>query len=220
MVLGLYWNLPAASAPTAHASMTRRQAEEAHRIRCERFQVGDCWTWLYRDANGDPSSWERYTVSTARGSDLEIELASKFAADEEFTAHHRMRLSLEDALGAREAKSDWQLRRFDFLDGIFWRVAPHRDNTQAFEEKFDVFSMRSAATAESGSATRSQEVAALGRSDLYRSRRHEYTGAWYVRDGSHAGCAAFKSFGPEGGADSFTFELVGVGARGDRAEKR
>ena len=85
MVLGLYWNLRAASAPTAHASMTRRQAEEAHRIRCERFQVGDCWTWLYRDANGDPSSWERYTVSTARGSDLEIELASKFAADEEFT---------------------------------------------------------------------------------------------------------------------------------------
>ena len=82
MVLGLYWNLRAASAPTAHASMTRRQAEEAHRIRCERFQVGDCWTWLYRDANGDPSSWERYTVSTARGSDLEIELASKFAADE------------------------------------------------------------------------------------------------------------------------------------------
>ena len=137
MVLGLYWNLRArASAPM----------EEAHRIRCERFQVGDCWTWLYRDANGDPSSWERYTVSTARGSDLEIELASKFAADEEFTAHHRMRLSLEDALGAREAKSDWQLRRFDFLDGIFWRVAPHRDNTQAFEEKFDVFSMRSAAT--------------------------------------------------------------------------
>ena len=62
MVLGLYWNLRArASAPT----------EEAHRIRCERFQVGDCWTWLYRDANGDPSSWERYTVSTARGSDLE-----------------------------------------------------------------------------------------------------------------------------------------------------
>ena len=155
-------------------------------------------------------------MSTARGSDLEIELASKFAADEEFTAHHRMRLSLEDALGAREAKSDWQLRRFDFLDGIFWRVAPHRDNTQAFEEKFDVFSMRSAATAESGSATRSQEVAALGRSDLYRSRRHEYTGAWYVRDGSHAGCAAFKSFGPEGGADSFTFELWARAAIGLR----
>ena len=195
MVLGLYWNLRTTTAPPALSASVSRRQSEARRIRSERFQPGDWWLWLYRDAKGEVSSWERYTVSTARGSDLEIELASKFDENAPFTAHHRMRLNLEDALGAPEAKSDWQLRRFDYLDGIYWRVAPHRDNTQAFEEKFDVFSMRSAASV---TATRSQqEVAALGRSDLYQSRRHEYTGAWYVRaPHRHSGCLLYTSPSP------------------------
>ena len=50
-------------------------------------------------------------------------------------------------------------------------------------------------------------MGSMGRALCVQTRRHGYTDAWYVREPrSHAGVAAFKSFG--GG---FTFQLTAAG---------
>ena len=62
---------------------------------------------------------------------------------------------------------------------------------------------------------RTLDIAALGETSLIRSARNEYTGSWYVREPrAHAGVAAFKAFGAEGAADTYTFELVAMGTGG------
>ena len=184
-------------------------------IREQRFAVGNYWTWIYRDADGNPSSWERYTVISASQTSLTMEMATKFEDDRPFESHHRLEVDLASALAARDDRKQWQMRAFAFRDATdgTWRTAPHRDNVQAFEEKFDVFSMQPL-PAPRAVATRTQEVTALGgRAVCSQSRRHRYTGAWYVREPRRlAGTAAFKSFGPEGGSDSFTFELTETGS--------
>ena len=107
-----------------------------------RFALGNWWTWTYRDAQSEPSSWERYTVVAAADTTLVIEMASKFEDADPFRAHHRMTLDLAESLAARTSFGQWALRRFSFRDADDeWRTAPHRDNVQAFEEKFDCFAM-------------------------------------------------------------------------------
>ena len=96
-----------------------------------RFALGNWWTWTYRDAQGVPSSWERYTVVAAADTTLVIEMASKFEEADPFYAHHRMTLDVADSLAARGSRSQWAFRRFSFRAADDeWRTAPHRDNVQ------------------------------------------------------------------------------------------
>ena len=107
-----------------------------------RFALCNWWTWTYRDAQGGPSSWERYTVVAVADTTLVIEMASKFEDADPFRAHHRMTLDVAESLAARGGSGQWALRRFSFRDADdAWRTAPHRDNVQVFEEKFDCFAM-------------------------------------------------------------------------------
>ena len=52
-----------------------------------------------------------------------------------------MRLKLANNLLARDSREQWCFEEFAFSQGEAWYEAPHRDNVQAFEEKFDVFLM-------------------------------------------------------------------------------
>ena len=191
-------------------------AQTGARAVCEsRFSLGNWWTWTYRDAQGEPSSWERYTVVAAAGTTVVIEMSSKFTDAEPFQGHHRMTVNVAEALTARDSRGQWALQRFSFKDGDdSWRTAPQRDNVQAFEEKFDCFAMLPLPARPRVIATRSIELPAVdsGRVQCCRTSRHEYTGAWHIREPRrHAGVAAFKSFGPEGGPDTFTFQLTEIG---------
>lgn len=183
-----------------------------------RFKQGDWWVWLYREPDGTPSSWERYSVRATDSSELVIEMASRFAEDEPYNSHHRMRLSLLECFNAAQDRSQWTFKQFAFNQQGSWCEAPHTDNVQAFEEKFNVFLMTALPTPATIVETRTREVAALGgRSTLVRTKRHGYTDAWYVREPrKHAGLAAYKAFGDEeqpGGA--FTFELIAMGSSED-----
>lgn len=127
--------------------------------------------------------------------------------------HHRMHVSLGEALAAKDTNKQWTFRKFGFFRDGRWLEAPFKDNVQAFEEKFDGFLM-AAPSAAPMRAQRSRllDIAALGQATLVRSARHAYTGSWYVSEPSqHAGLAAFKTFGREGAPDTYTFELVGMG---------
>jgi len=165
----------------------------------DRFNQGDWWEWLYRDPTGQPSSWERYSVrAVGLDGELVIDMASRFSEDEEYNVHHRMCLSLGESLAATE-------------DGL-WCEAPHRDNVQAFEEKFNVFLMQPSRVRARIARTRTREVTALGRATLVQSPRHNYTSSWYVQEPRrYAGLAAFKAFGPEKASSTYTFELVRMG---------
>ena len=71
------------------------------------------------------------------------------------------------------------------LRGIgVWLDAPHRDNVQAFEEKFDCFAMLPLPARPRVIATRSIELPAVdsGRVQCCRTSRHEYTGAGHIRE--------------------------------------
>lgn len=97
-----------------------------------RFALGNWWTWTYRDAQGEPSSWERYTVVAAADTTLVIEMASKFEDGDPWNPHHRMTLDVAESLAARGGSDQWAFRRFSFRDADDeWRTAPHRDNVQA-----------------------------------------------------------------------------------------
>ena len=75
-----------------------------------RFTPGSYWVWQYKDHLGATSSYERYTVRAARDARLEIELATKFAANESYSAHHVMELDVGDALESRRVGRDgWAL---------------------------------------------------------------------------------------------------------------
>ena len=205
-------------APQPPAALTRAAAEICRR----RFRAGDWWVWLYRDGSGQPSSWERYSVRGSDGDELVLDMSSKFEDAAPYHTHHRMHLSVADNLGARDSAKQWQLREFAFANQKGdWCEAPHRDNVQAFEEKFNVFMMRQALPLPVAiTQQRVRDVAGIGsRISLVQSRRHEHTDAWYVREPSYyAGLAAFKAFGVEGSKDSFTFELVALGSAMDTSD--
>lgn len=184
-----------------------------------RFRAGDWWEWLYKDGAGQPSSWERYSVRACSGDELVVDMATKFESDDPYHVHHRMRLSVTDGLRAERASSQWQFREFAFCQDGIWCAAPHTDNVQAFEEKFHLPMMvPTLPLPVSITAQRERQIAALGsqRANLMQSRRYAYTNSWYVREPrSLAGVAAFKAFGPEGRADTYTFELVAMGSLRD-----
>lgn len=137
-----------------------------------RFRVGDSYVWLYRDAEGNPTSWERYTVtgifeesnhhnSDERESDKErrpefvatIEMSTKFEEGEAYQTHHRIKANLIDHyMESSESREGWRIG-FEFFtsdgEGGAWKTFGKGDNVQAFEEKFDVFSMISTTAARS-----------------------------------------------------------------------
>ena len=208
-----------------HVSAGRRVAKD-------RFRKGDYWVWLYRDGAGNPSNWEKYSVRDCSGDEVLIDMASKQGECEEYQVHHRMHVSLAEALAASDDKSQWNLRKFGFIRDGKWLEAPYRDNVQAFEEKFDGFLMATTPTPDphadvpaantrltkpaGGVRERLLDVEALGEATLVRTPRNTYTGAWYVSSGHrNAGVAAFKAFGKEGQPGTYTFELVGFGTRED-----
>ena len=111
-----------------------------------------------------------------------------------------MTVDISDALAARDGRSLWALRCFSFKDAEeAWRTAPHRDNVQAFEEKFDLFAMLPLPARPRAIATRTFALPELaleadGRLLCCRTSRHAYTNAWFVREPRrHAGVAAFLS---------------------------
>ena len=185
----------------------------ARAICSTRFRFGDWWVWQYRDGAGQTSSWERYSVRACEGDEVILEMASKFEVDAPYHAHHRMRVSVAESLGAKESPKQWKLCEFSFERDGAWYEAPHRDNVQAFEEKFNSFLMAPVRPSPVVVLReREHDVPAVGRASLVQSRRHAHTGAWYIREPRrYAGLSAYKVFGREG-ADTFTFELVAMGS--------
>lgn len=108
-----------------------------------RFCDGDYYVWLYRDAaGGAPTSWERYSVRRAAGDDdtITLEMATKFAKNNDFVTHHRITVDLAHHVLA-ESREGWRIG-FEYLDEDGkWTANGAGDNVQAFEEKFDVFEM-------------------------------------------------------------------------------
>jgi hypothetical protein len=194
------------------------------------FVPGAYWVWLYRDKHGNPSSWERYSVepNSEPGSDstvLTISMETRFSETDAFQKHHQMEVDVAESLAAPTA-GHWQLQRFWFKGMDGWEVAPHRDNVQAFEEKFDTHTMardlelpsaRVLATSQQQETTKftataqptmRREIRALGgNATLTQTSRHRHTNAWFVIEPrARSGIAAYKEFG-----DHHTFELIESG---------
>ena len=195
-------------------SAATRAVATANGICNSRFRQGDFFVWLYRDERGRPSSWERYTVRAGDGDTLVLDMASKFEAGEPYNTHHRMRFRLANNLLARESCKQWSFDEFAFSQDGAWLKAPHRDNVQAFEEKFNVFLMPPVLPLPANvMRSRRWGVPALGGdvATLVQSSRHAYTNSWYIREPRRlAGVAGFKAFSESVGG-SYTFELIAVG---------
>jgi len=189
----------------------------------ERFRKGNYWVWLYRSPSGQPYSWERYSVCSSGPDDLVIEMSSRFSDTEDYSVHHRMRLSLGESLAAKYYHKAWQFRDFCFKQDGKWCEAPFKDNVQAFEEKFNVFLMADARV----QASEVKPDAAVMPGDtwpteLVRTKRQEYTKAWYAgHSHRHSGLAAFKEFTDEHQEDhrSYSFELIEVGTTDESTEE-
>ena len=197
----------------------------------QRFQCGDWWEWQYRDGQGITSSRERYVVHSVAGDEVIIDMESKLDEREDFQVHHRMHLSLADALSSTQDRKQWNLIKFGFMRDGRWLEAPYTDNVQAFEEKFDCFLMAASWVPkqhavvhptspedESLPVSHRTTIGAIGDATLVQTPRHSYAGSWYVSEPKeYAGLAAFKAFGVEGASDTYTFELVATG-RGHDAQ--
>jgi len=169
-----------------------------------RFKVGDSYVWLYRDVDGNPTSWEKYTVTgieetkhnrkyedegeRKRGEDerpefvATIEMSTKFEEEAAYQTHHRIKANLIDhVLESSESQEGWRIGFEFFLgdngdvgdvgdgdgDGGAWKSFGKGDNIQAFEEKFDVFSMVSAAAAAASVITANVTKATKGGAGSY-----------------------------------------------------
>lgn len=207
----------------------------------ERFRSGDYYVWLYRDGEGRPTSWERYEVvpptpsssPSSTSNDIVIEMSSKFAEDQPWVTHHRMTVDLERHLESyATGREGWRIG-FEYLDPNTgeWQPFGLGDNVQAFEEKFDVFSMLGLASADvhergansdgngndDGAGTAAARVVGLGGHEqltLTRTDRHRYTEAWYgpARHGLLSGVAVLKDFAEH------TFALVRAGRNGNETD--
>lgn len=171
-----------------------------------RFRVGDYYVWLYRDTNNQTTSWEKYSIANVDGNGIVvINMSTKFSDEEEFVTHHRITVSLADNINAVDGKDGWVLLGFEYKDGeaddkmasVKWRQFGIGENVQAFEEKFDVFSMlhRPPNVDTSGEEIR---MVRLNRDmvPLVRTNRHGYTEAWYAppEHGQLSGIAVLKIF--------------------------
>ena len=117
-----------------------------------RFQVGDSYVWLYRDVDRNPTSWEKYTITDVQERHLAqempefvvtIEMSTKFEEDADYRTHHRIKANLIDHfLESSKSRKDWRID-FEYFssDDKPWHSQGEGDNVEAFEEKFDIFSM-------------------------------------------------------------------------------
>ena len=141
-----------------------------------RFRVGDSYVWLYRDVDGNPTSWEKYTVSGVQEEErsegrpgflVTIEMSTKFDEDEAYQTHHRIKADLVDnVMESPDSRDAWRIG-FEFFhpDKGTWKTFGKGNNVQAFEEKFDVFSMVSAAVERAGRTTKGGAGVAEGPRD-------------------------------------------------------
>ena len=197
----------------------------------ERFQVGDYYIWLYCDATGTPTSWERYRVVVVQNNNndeppflLVIEMATKFQEADDYTTHHRMTVDMTEHLMANQSKLDWRIG-FEFNAGEEdWRPFGSGDNVQVFEEKFDIFTMLLQQQQQQHPLTddNTTDTIRIVQIDsklvtLTRSERHSYTEAWYGsihnNDSRLAGIAIFKEF------TEHSFSLIEWGREGVLVEK-
>jgi hypothetical protein len=162
-----------------------------------RFKVGDSYVWLYHDVDGNPTSWEKYTVTgieeTKHNREREggederpefvatIEMSTKFEEDEAYQTHHRIKANLIDhVLESSESQEGWRIGFEFFLsdgDGGAWQNFGKGDNVQAFEEKFDVFSMVSAAAAVAANTAKATKG---GAGDFTEDPRDECLVSWTI----------------------------------------
>lgn len=176
---------------SSNAGISSNKCVDQTKVLKGRFRVGDYYVWLYHDEEGVPTSWEKYTVThtTADEEDglsviVTIEMSTKFAENDPFAVHHRMKVNLKSHVESESVGQDRRLSSFEYLekdaDGNFvWKKFGTGDNVQAFEEKFDVFTMlKTANDFNSKNATvafQSEEKQV----SLCQSKSHKYTDAWY-----------------------------------------
>ena len=153
-----------------------------------RFRVGDSYVWLYRDVDGNPTSWEKYTITDieeghSQSDELPqffvatIEMSTKFEEEDDYQTHHRIKANLIDhVLESSESHSGWTIGFEYFVsDNNSWKAFGKGDNVQAFEEKFDVFSMVEAASASKKFAATAAAVNHRERSKGSKGGSGDYT---------------------------------------------
>jgi len=163
------------------------------------FRDGDYYVWLYCDMDGNPTSWERYSITQTKPY-LVIEMSTKFSQEEDYKTHHRMKVDLQTHLDAHESREGWRVG-FEYnhpVDG--WTVFGTGENVQCFEEKFDIFTMLFPPSTVDDSATIQTRDLLLRpvmidskNTLLCRPERHAYTEAWYGTE-EHLGIAVWKDF--------------------------
>lgn len=188
---------------------TQRRDLANYHLQDRLLRPSDQYVWLYKDKDGSPTSWGKYTVrdSTDDGVVL-IEMATKFSQQEEYSTHHRMRVDMTEHLASFGDRGDWRIG-FEYLDGKNWMPFGKGDNVQAFEEKFDVFSMIHMTEDDGMMMTRVVDVDDHELT-LTRSTRHNYTEAWYAPSNHPlAGVAVLKQFAEH------SFTLISIKRDGD-----
>lgn len=192
----------------------------------DRFRVGDYHIWLYRERESrSPTSWERYKVVRSDDGIVVVEMATKFSDKDAYLTHHRMSVDLAAHLEASNHRDDWRLTNFEFYQhgNKKWTNFGVGDNVQAFEEKYDIFSMLHPTTNKKHDDS-SLEIRLVQVDEdssnyslmLTRTGRHAYTGAWYCDPtGPHShlsGVALLKDF------EEHSFSLIESGRVGENAK--
>lgn len=137
-------------------------------------------------------------------------MSTKFSVEDEYFTHHRMTVDFWKHLDAFEYSNDWKLSNFEYYlddeqEESCWKQFGIGDNVQAFEEKFDIFSMLNMTK-----KFETRNIMFQNRNlTLIRSERHQYTQAWYApKEHFLSGVALQKSFAEH------TFSLIKFGRRG------
>jgi len=182
--------------------------------------------WLYQDKDG-PTSWEKYTVVESNNFVIVIEMATKFSESDEYLTHHRMTVDLACHLKSYDNRTSWRIgfeyHMPDVLDDEkAWKIFGNGENIQAFEEKFDVFTMLNATGSSSDSnKNMCSRTLCIGMDEsivtLVRTARHEYTGAWYLHTtprNSLSGVAILKDF------KEHSFSLIKIGKGSNEMDVR
>eukprot|EP00622_Pseudochattonella_farcimen_P003602 FR738813.1.p1 GENE.FR738813.1~~FR738813.1.p1 ORF type:complete len:300 (+),score=26.34 FR738813.1:3-902(+) len=103
------------------------------------FDEGNFWVWMYKDHEGTPYIWEKYTVVSVDGANVVMEMSNCYDVSQSFLPHHRFELNLVEALDAHTTHKDdgWSFRSFRCIYDGEWLEAS-TDSTQAFSEKFNL----------------------------------------------------------------------------------
>ena len=107
-------------------------------IQVSDFQVGRHWIWDYVQPSGQIYSTERYEVLSVNGSTVLIEMSSDYGGGQNFKAHTRIEVNVDQCIAAyrnRAAKTPWSFTMYSIVDGAW---SPYdAPKTLAFEEKFN-----------------------------------------------------------------------------------